>query len=326
MSARETIHDSLAMLAVRSIARARLASVRQGYRARLAPILAVGLLSAALAASTSPARADVIDDEVEQLARAPGYKRRLAAVLALSKSHEGRAVLALARALDQDPEAQIRRVAALALAKAVDETTPVAARDVAFGALDRAIARDRDSKVREIATRTLQKLEPLRTPAPSGDGPEVFVHVGDAGDLSSQTPRDTLVKLSKTVRQVVARRAPDVATEWPGKLPTSRQLAATGTRAFMVAATVSAVDITKDGGKATIACTVSVRIAPWNGTDGAEKWVAHKAASASGSGKAMTGSSPPQVAGGIRDCVLAVGEELTAKQVVPFLKRLLADG
>ena len=299
-----------------------------GNRARAARLLGSALLVVllVLVLAPVPARADQIDDEARQLGSAPGYKRRLAAVLALSKSHEGRAVAALARALTQDGEAQIRRVAALALAKAVDATTPADARDAAFAALDRAVA-DRDQKVREIASGTLQKLAPLRPRAPrTGDAPDVYVHVGDAGDLSSKAGVDTLTRLRKTVRQVVARRAPDVATEWPGKLPTAKQLTGAGTRAFIVAATVSALEIKRDGGKATIACTVSVRIAPWGGTDGAEKWVAHKAASASGSGKAMTGNSPAQITGGIRDCVLAVAEEVTAKQVVPFLKRLVADG
>ena len=41
-------------------------------------------------------------------------------------------------------------------------------------------------------------------------------------------------------------------------------------------------------------------------SDGAERWEAPKAATAKGSGMAETGSSDALVAGGIRDCVLAV--------------------
>ena len=44
------------------------------------------------------ARADTIDTNIQQL-KDPSYKIRLAAVLALSKSHEPRAVIALADAL-----------------------------------------------------------------------------------------------------------------------------------------------------------------------------------------------------------------------------------
>jgi len=276
--------------------------------------------------SFPPALADGVDNEVHQLSSATSYKRRLAAALSLSKVHDGRAVAALASALRTDGEPQIRRVAALALPKALDETTPPRIRDVAIAALEKAAANDKDAKVRDLSARALTKVAALRPKAePSGGNPAVFVHVGNAADLSSKAPKDTMPKLTKVVRGVVSRRASDMSTEWPGTLPTEKQLAASGSRAFIVAATISAVDITRNGGKAEIACTVSVRVAPWNGTDGAEKWVAHKAASASGSGKAMTGSAAFAIESGIRDCVLAVGEEITSKQVVPFLKRIAGD-
>ncbi len=288
------------------------------------------VLLAALVVSiaAASARADAIDAEVAQLGAATSYKRRLAAALALAKSHDGRAVIALSSALRNDREAQIRRVVALALPKAIDESTPPRVRDTAMETLERAAARDRDPKVRDLAARALLKLEALRTPAPApaGDRPAVFVHIGAAADLSSKAPKDTMSKLAKVVRGVVARRANDMSTEWPGALPTEKQLTASGARAFIVAATISAIDVTRSGGKAEIACTVSVRVAPWSGTDGAEKWVAHKAASASGSGKAITGSAAAAIEGGIRDCVMAVGEEVTNKQVVPFLKRIAGDG
>lgn len=288
-------------------------------------LLAFGVL-VALVAGVTPARADAIDLEARQLISSSSYKRRLAAALALSKSHDGRAVAALATALRTDSEAQIRRVAALALPKAIDATTPPRVRDVAIESLEKAAANDKDAKVRELSARALTKVAGLRTKPELAPGkPAVFVHVGQAADLSSKAPKDTMPKLTKVVRGVVSRKAGDMSTEWPGSLPTEKQLTAAGSRAFIVAATISAVDIKRSGTKAEIACTVSVRVAPWNGTDGSEKWVAQKAASASGSGKAMTGSASGAIEGGIRDCVLAVGEEITQKQVVPFLKRIAGD-
>jgi hypothetical protein len=236
-------------------------------------------------------------------------------------------VAALASALRTDGEPQIRRVAALALPKALDASTPPRIRDVAIAALEKAAANDKDAKVRDLAGRALVKVAGLRPKEePTGDHPAVFVHVGAAADLSSKAPKDTMPRLTKVVRGVVQRKATDMAVEWPGSLPTQKQLSAAGSRAFIVAATISSVDIKRNGTKAEIACTVSVRVAPWGGTDGAEKWVAHQAASASGSGKAMTGSASGAIESGIRDCVLAVGEEITQKQVVPFLKRVAADG
>jgi hypothetical protein len=304
-------------------ARVRLKLVRSSARRGFALLLVL----VALATTPALVRADGIDTEAQQLSNAPSYKRRLAAALALSKSHEGRAVAALATALRRDSEVQIRRVVALALPKAIDETTPPRVRDVAMEALEKARDGDSDPKVRDLSDRALTKLAALRTkaPPPTGDHPAVFVHIGQAADLSTMAPKDTMPKLTKVVRGVVARKATDMSVEWPGALPTSKQLSDAGSRAFIVAATISAVDIKRSGTKAEIACTVSVRIAPWNGTDGAEKWVAHKAASASGSGKAMTGSANAAIEGGIRDCVLAVGEELTNKQVIPFLKRIAGD-
>jgi hypothetical protein len=293
-------------------------------RSRL-PLLVALVVSIATAV---PAHADRIDVEASQLRSSTSYKRRLAAALALSKSHDGRAVAALASALRTDREPQIRRVVALALPKAIDATTPPRVRDVAIEAIERAAEHDTDAKVRDLSARALTKLAALRRKPdpPAGDMPAVFVHIGASADLSSKAPRDTMPKLTKVVRGVVSRRAGDMSTSWPGSLPTQKQLAASGARAFIVAATISAVAVTRNGGRAEIACTVSVRVAPWSGTDGAEKWVAHKAASASGSGKAMTGSAAGAIEGGIRDCVLAVGEEITNKQVVPFLQRIAADG
>ena len=85
------------------------------------------------------------------------------------------------------------------------------------------------------------------------------------------------------------------------------------------------IDVTKGARQTTIACTVAIRVAPWSGKDGGEKWEANKAASASGSAKAMTsGNSDSAVMSGMRDCLEAVAEDVTNRQVVPFLKRVAA--
>lgn len=270
------------------------------------------------------ARADLIDDEVRQLGSAPGYKRRLAAVLVLAKSHEDRAVRALGDALTRDREPQIRRVAALGLARAIDETTPVAAREDAFKALDRAAAEDRDRKVREVAARTLERLATLRHPVVTVDAPDIYVHMTGGADLSKQAPKDAVGKLVKTVRATVSRKTPGISTEWPGTLPTKQELASAGSRAFLVAPMIQKLVVARQGNQSEIECSVSVRVAPWGGTDASEKWQAQKAASASGTGKAITGTTPAAVATGMRDCVLAVAEEVTATQVVPFLQKLIA--
>jgi HEAT repeats len=290
-----------------------------------------GLCAAVVLLGAVEVCADVVADEAKQLASASSYKRRLAAVLSLAKSHDERAVRALVAGLQRDKEAQIRRLVALALSKAVDASTPVAARDEALAALDQA-ASDRDSKVRELAAKAREHVALLRpppaagTPVPgtsasvpsAGSLPTVYVHLGDGVDLSSKAPRGAVAKLVKTVKDTVVRKAPGVSTEWPGSPPTEQQLRAAGARGFVVAPTISELTIRKKG-------SVAVRVAPWSGTDGSEKWTAQKAASASGSGKVISSGDNASVAGAMRDCVLAVGEEVTAKQVVPFLRKIIGD-
>ena len=38
----------------------------------------------------------------------------------------------------------------------------------------------------------------------------------------------------------------------------------------------------------------------------------------------MTGNSDREIAGGVRDCLEAVAEDVTSRQVVPFLKHLIS--
>ncbi len=280
------------------------------------------LIALAVAVGASSARADFVDDEARELLGPGTYKRRLAAVLTLSKVHDGRSVRSLSTAIERDRDAKLRQVAALALAKAITKETPQADREAAFAALERVRKADADAKVREFAALTLDKLAALRPVAPGAQTPSIFIHVAPATDGSTKAPADALDKLTYLVRGVVVRRAPELSTQWPGALPTAKELSARGTRAFAVSATISAVTVVQRGTQSEISCSVLVRVTPWNGTDGAERWVAHKAASATGQGRASTSSSARAVAGGIRDCVMAVAEELTSSKVVPFLKKV----
>jgi uncharacterized protein (UPF0147 family) len=287
-------------------------------------VLCAAVLLAALAASPTAARADEIDPQIRQLTHSGSYKVRLAAAIDLSKTHDPRAVAALSTALIRDDESTIRRVCAMALAKIVDETTPASARKLALESLGHAAKTDRDGKVRTAARRALSQLDALRRRDERHHrGPPVFVNVGVVKDLTRRAPHDVEPRLAHVIKGVVTHVAPSYAVEWPGGgLPTQHQLDDGGTRGFYVAATVAILRVARRGRRSVVSCTVSIRVAPWNGTDGEERWEASKAASASGSGKAETGSSSGAVAAGIRDCVLAVGEEVAARQVVPFIQRI----
>ncbi|HEY5946266.1 MAG TPA: hypothetical protein VIV40_12275 [Kofleriaceae bacterium] len=289
---------------------------------------ALAVLTACLLLSRT-AVADPIDQSVKEL-QSKSQKVRLAATLALSKSKDARAVLGVSGSLTNDGDSTIRRVSALALEKMVDASTAEDARELALDALDRAARSDRDPKVKSTAESTLRALSGLRRTNNSSSGstakgnkPSVFVNIDSATDQSKKAPKDAPDRVVKIVRKSIEKTG--YATSWPGGLPTSRELTQNKSQAYIVAANVKKIDVTKGARQTTIACTVAIRVAPWSGKDGGEKWEANKAASASGSAKAMTSSnSDSAVMSGMRDCLEAVAEDVTNRQVVPFLKRLAA--
>jgi hypothetical protein len=273
------------------------------------------------------ARADTLETNIGQM-KDSSYKVRLAALLALSKSHDPRAVIVIADALRKDDEPTIRRVAALALGKMIDARTADDARELGLDALAEAAAGDADLKVRATAERAQQDLSGLRRkkkdPDNRPDKPGVFVNIDSTTDLSKVAPSDAGERLARIVRKSVERTG--YATSWPGGLPTQTELATSHSRAFIVASTVRKIEFSKVSRQTQISCKVEIRVAPWSGTDGGEKWEANKAASASGSAKAMTGNSDREIAGGVRDCLEAVAEDVTTRQIMPFLKRLATAG
>ncbi len=270
------------------------------------------------------ASADTVETGVRQLARDNNYKVRLAAALSLSKSKEPRAVIALAGALRNDNDATIRRVSVLALEKMIDARTAEDAKELGIVALENAARNDSDAKVRENAARALKSLASFRRKKGKSNGPTVFVNIDATTDQSNRLPTGGSARLTRIVKNNVDRNG--YATSWPGGLPTAADLTSSRSRGFIIASTVKKVDITKTGSQTEIACTVVLRVAPWNGTDGGERWEANRAASASGSAKATTGSRASDIQSGVRDCVEAVAEDVTARQVVPFLKRLAQAG
>lgn len=280
---------------------------------------ALAVAAACLALGAGPAAADAIDGSVREL-DGGNYKVRLAAALSLSKSRDPRAVIALATALRSDGEEKIRRVAAVALESMIDASTAEDARDLGIGALETAATSDADPGVKDAASHAAKALAGLRRKRGKSDKPTVFVNIDPTMDQSKQLSSDTSVRLTGLLKRSVESKG--FATSWPGGLPTSAELSSNRSRAFIVGGTVKKVEITKVGGRTQIACTVAVRIAPWMGKDGGEHWEANRSASASGSAKAMTGSRDRDVQSGMRDCVEAVAEDITARQVLPFLKQI----
>jgi hypothetical protein len=208
----------------------------------------------------------------------------------------------------------------------IDARTAEDARELGLDALAEAAGNDIDQKVRTTAARAQQDLSGLRRKRrdPRTDRPEVFVNIDSTTDQSKVAPSDAGERLAKIVRKSVERTG--YSTSWPGGLPTQTDLSSAHSRAFIIASTVKKIEISRVSRQTQISCKVEIRVAPWSGSDGGEKWEANKAASASGSAKAMTGNSDREIAGGVRDCLEAVAEDVTARQVMPFLKRLASTG
>jgi hypothetical protein len=282
-----------------------------------------------LFATSTVAFADTTDTNIAQLHSKRGtYKVRLAAALALSKTKDPRSIIALADALLNDADATVRRVSALALEKMIDGQTPEDAKELGLDALNQASTLDKDEKVRSTASSAMRALasykkkKATKTAASSSSSKpsSVFVNVDQTVDQSKKLPTGAGARLQKIVTTNVASTG--YATSWPGGLPTKTDLDKKQARGFIIASTVKKVEVTKSGSSANVSCSVTIRVSPWEGKDGGEKWEANKAASASGSAKTTTGTRDKDIAGGVSECIEAVAEDVSQRQVVPFLKRV----
>ena len=161
--------------------------------------------------------------------------------------------------------------------------------------------------------------DPTSDPIP----PSVFIHVGPTADRTGRLRDPEIARLTAVVEGSVADTG--YATTWPGPLPTEHELRALRARAFALSSTVMDVAVERLGAHTRVACEVDVHVAPWNGTDGEERWESGKTAHVRGAGQAMTDGSPAELAGGLEDCAAAVVAELTTRHVMPFVRRSLVD-
>jgi hypothetical protein len=272
----------------------------------------VGLLLA-----VRPASADSIDATIKEL-NSSNYKSRLSAALALAKSSDARAVMALISVLQSDKDSALRRVAAIALGRGVDGL-PEATVAKVRAALTTA-TKDTDTKVRDSAIAALQSM-PAVAPAGSKDKPPaVFVHIDRVGDDSKQASAASITLVSKNVRRAIEDNG--FTTVWPGGAPSKAELVASRAHAFIVVSTVKKIVVKKKSRQAEVTCTVAIRVSPWTGSDGNEVWEANKSASASGSAKTTTSNSTTEIAAGMQDCLDTLADDITRRQVTPFLRKI----
>ncbi len=296
--------------------------------------------------------ADRVDDQIA-LMRDGDYKLRLSAALWLAKRDDPRALMALSHRLEGDSSTTIRRVAALALGQRIGSATPTAVRERARRSLERAAQSDRDRQVRRNAKRSLARLfagaSNAETRTPTAQSPSsssasssgslssgdrrasrvgsggVFVHISAAPSKGRGMAPKMSMTLSKTlsvaVTNTMRQRAPHYRLEWPsGTPPTQAELQETAMLGYFVGAVTDEVRVERRGKQVEIACSVSIRIGPWQGRDVPEKWSAHQSASATGAARVITDNRQRSIDDGQRDCVRAVAEEVTASKVVPFLR------
>jgi hypothetical protein len=283
-------------------------------------VLVLGFF-ASLLALPRRAAADEIDASIHQLRGSRAYKARLSAALFLAKHRDPRVILALARAVTHDPETTVRRVAALSLARLVESVITVEARHAAMAALQRASRRDRDPHVRRSAQRALERMMASALADSSSPLSGIFVHVGVPVDSARALPDGSTGALRAALRGSLHQHAPDYEMA-SGALPTRAELASRKLRGFTINARVARVAFARNGNHTDVSCTVSVRVGPWSGRDGNERLAADQSASVTGNGKVR---AMPRGAGRAAvECAVAVAQELAARQVVPFLRRVAA--
>ena len=226
--------------------------------------------------------------------------------------------MALINVLQSDQDSALRRVAAIALGRGVDGL-PEATVEKVRAALTTA-TKDANTKVRDSAIAALQSM-PAAAPASSkGKPPAVFVHIDRVGDDSKQASAASITLVSKNVRRAIEDNG--FITVWPGGAPSKAELVASRAHAFIVVSTVKKIVVKKKSRQAEVTCTVAIRVSPWTGSDGNEVWEANKSASASGSAKTTTSNSTTEIAAGMQDCLDTLADDITRRQVTPFLRKI----
>jgi hypothetical protein len=270
----------------------------------------------------APAKADSVGKRAAQLRTSSDYKVRLSAALWLGKKKEAGAVRALTHALRNDSEKTVRAIAAVSIGKLLDDTLPARVRDDAIDALDHAAQNDDAASVREKAAAAWTATRSLRTP--TGTLPTVFIAVGTPSATGGLPAKTASKEMQSAMRRALRDAAPDFGQGTTAEgLPTAADLRKARSSGFYVNAAVQDIQTVKARGGVEVRCQVGMRVNVWNGSDGEERLRENETASALGNGRVRTASTQSAMANASRDCVNAVVEQLTTKQVVPFIKRAI---
>jgi len=268
----------------------------------------------------APARADNVDDLIQSLENGDSAKVRLAAALNLTKLGDPKAVLALAKALGGDSDKNVRGAAAVGLGK-LGPLAKGSAKNIAQSSLQRAADSDESDFVKQQAQKALAALGGGgggSSATPPAAGGAIYVNIGP---MSSKTgsPDDPKYRelMVKTAGKTLGRVASDMATTWPGGLPTKAQLAAKHAAGFYVDGTLNELKIKTSGASSIVSCKISMLLASFP-----DKAVFGLL---SGGASVQASASPSDIALAQSDCVSAVVEDLIGKKIVPTIKSKAAE-
>jgi hypothetical protein len=150
--------------------------------------------------------------------------------------------------------------------------------------------------------------------------PSVFVAIEAHTGHAAHVPRDAGERIAAVINDQLSKTG--YATSWPTGLPTAAELGSAGARGYIVTSNVQKVEIKRVGSQVEIACMVDMRVAPWRGRDGGERWEPN--AAATGSGSARLTITARRVDQGVCECIEAAVAELGTRRMMPFLERIAA--
>jgi hypothetical protein len=279
------------------------------------------VLVVVLALAEGQSYAGDVDDLVNTLKNDASDKNRLSAALNLARLGDAstNVLLALAKALINDSDKNVRGASAVALGKLVTSSTKSSVKGLVVNNLKTAIANDDSDVVKQQAQKALTAITgqagqppPTTNPTTNGGSGGIYVNIGPmsskAGTANDAKLRALMVKVAN---QTLARVASKMQTSWPGGAPTKAILAQKSVSGFYVDGTLNTLTSSVSGSTATITCKVSMLLA-----DFPDK---NMFGFLNGGASVQGAASPSEQALASEDCVSAVIEDLIAKKIVPTI-------
>jgi hypothetical protein len=277
--------------------------------------LRVVTIAALLAVATHslPAFADNVADLIRQLENDGSDKVRLSAAINLTKLGDQRAILALVKAIANDGDKTVRGAAAVGLGELVSDKTKSSIKNLAIAALKRAAASDESDFVREQADKALKSLSPGSTvaPPPQTPGGSIYVNIGPMSSRVASDDAKLKALMVKIASKTMTKVANNMATTWPGGVPTQAMLDAKSTMGFYVDGTLNELKVKESGSSTTVSCKINMLLASF--PDKSIFGLLNGGASVQASGSAS------DIALAREDCVSAVVEDLIAKKIIPTI-------